>query len=73
MFIPLQTSILFPIMLVIMMAVRKALDWFFSKNELKILDDILPESKRTERIDDEAEHLEYKQAEHEVSILPELF
>jgi len=32
-----QTSILFPIMLVVMMAVRKALDWVFSKNEMKIL------------------------------------
>jgi len=50
-----QTSILFPVMLVIMMGVRKALDWVFTKNEMKILDDILPEHKRTERLDDDAE------------------
>ena len=39
----------------IMMGVRKALDWVFTKNEMKILDDILPEHKRTERLDDDAE------------------
>jgi len=48
-----QTSILFPLMLVVMMGVRKALDFFFSRHELKMLDDILPEHKRTERIEDE--------------------
>ena len=45
-------------MLVIMMGVRKALDWVFTKNEMKILDDILPEHKRTERLDDDAEEHE---------------
>ena len=44
----------------IMMGVRKALDWVFTKNEMKILDDILPEHKRTERLDDDAEHEEDK-------------
>ena len=44
----------------IMMGIRKALDWVFNKNELKILDDILPEHKRTERLDDDAEHEEEK-------------
>jgi len=48
-----QTSILFPVMLVVMMAVRKFLDRFFEKNELKILDDILPEFQRHEKLDDE--------------------
>ena len=36
-----------------MMGVRKLLDRFFDKNELKILDDILPEFKRHEKLDDE--------------------
>lgn len=47
-----KTSILFPIMLVVMMGIRKLLDFVFTRNELKILDDILPEHKRTERLDD---------------------
>ena len=36
-----------------MMGVRKLLDRVFDKNELKILDDILPEFKRHEKLDDE--------------------
>ena len=38
-----------------MMGIRKALDVVFTRTELKILDDILPEHKRSERMDDEAE------------------
>jgi sodium bicarbonate transporter 10 len=48
-----QTSILFPIMLVFMIGIRKALDLFFTKKELQVLDDILPEFKRHKRLDDE--------------------
>ncbi|TRY61887.1 hypothetical protein TCAL_09266 [Tigriopus californicus] len=48
-----ETSILFPIMLVVMMGVRKSLDLVFSKTELKILDDILPEFKRREKLNKE--------------------
>jgi len=51
-----ETSILFPIMLVVMMGIRKCLDWVFSKNEMKILDDVLPEHKRTERLDEHDDH-----------------
>merc|ERR1719384_2127046 len=40
-------------MLVVMMGVRKLLDYVFEKHELKILDDILPEFKRHEKLDDE--------------------
>ena len=36
-----------------MMGVRKVLDHFFEPHELKILDDILPEFKRHEKLDDE--------------------
>lgn len=51
-----QTSILFPLMLVVMIGVRKLLDWVFTQRELKILDDTLPEfsrKKRMENADDE--------------------
>jgi len=48
-----QTSILFPLMLVIMIIVRKGLDWVFTKRELQVLDDILPAFKRHDRLDDE--------------------
>ncbi|XP_052126294.1 sodium bicarbonate cotransporter 3 [Frankliniella occidentalis] len=44
-----KTSILFPLMLVVMIAIRKALDFVFMRRELKILDDIMPETiKRRE-------------------------
>lgn len=39
-----QTSILFPLMLVVMMGVRKLLDCLFTQRELRILDDVMPES-----------------------------
>lgn len=37
--------------LVVMIVVRKLLDWVFTQRELKILDDIMPES--TKRRDEE--------------------
>merc|ERR1719219_2946517 len=50
-----STSILFPIMLVVMMGIRKLLDCLFTRNELKILDDVLPEHKRSERLEEDEE------------------
>ena len=41
-----------------MMGVRKLLDLVFSNNELKILDDILPEFKRHEQLNIEEEQIE---------------
>ncbi|XP_069698390.1 sodium-driven chloride bicarbonate exchanger isoform X4 [Periplaneta americana] len=42
------TSILFPLMLVVMIGIRKSLDFLFTRRELKILDDVMPETtKRT--------------------------
>ncbi|KAK9873021.1 hypothetical protein WA026_020754 [Henosepilachna vigintioctopunctata] len=38
-----STSILFPLMLVVMIAVRKFLDQIFTQQELRVLDDILPQ------------------------------
>ncbi|XP_014212763.1 electroneutral sodium bicarbonate exchanger 1 isoform X2 [Copidosoma floridanum] len=38
-----STSILFPLMLVVMIGIRKLLDLVFTQRELKILDDVMPE------------------------------
>lgn len=48
-------SIAFPLMLVVMIGVRKSLDWIFTKDELRALDDLMPESskKKHDRLDDE--------------------
>ncbi|XP_052757917.1 sodium bicarbonate cotransporter 3 isoform X7 [Galleria mellonella] len=50
-----MTSILFPLMLVVMIGIRKALDCFFTRRELKILDDVMPEI--TKRNQDELREL----------------
>ncbi|CAG9862745.1 unnamed protein product, partial [Phyllotreta striolata] len=50
-----QTSILFPLMLVVMIGIRKSLDWVFTRRELKILDDVMPENKRQQLEDEEAQ------------------
>lgn len=43
-------------MLVVMIGIRKSLDWIFTRRELKILDDVMPEmTKRRQN--------EYKDAE----------
>ncbi|XP_004519450.2 electroneutral sodium bicarbonate exchanger 1 isoform X3 [Ceratitis capitata] len=47
-----QTSILFPLMLVVMIGIRKALDMVFTRRELKILDDLMPEIKKSPGADD---------------------
>ncbi|XP_046822177.1 electroneutral sodium bicarbonate exchanger 1 isoform X1 [Vespa crabro] len=40
------TSILFPLMLVVMIGIRKSLDLIFTQRELKILDDVMPEPSK---------------------------
>lgn len=50
-----STSILFPLMLVVMIGIRKLLDFIFARRELKILDDIMPE---TSKRDDDMRQLE---------------
>ncbi|XP_051158303.1 sodium-driven chloride bicarbonate exchanger isoform X2 [Leptopilina boulardi] len=47
-----STSILFPLMLVVMIGIRKALDIMFTQRELKILDDIMPENSKKQHEDD---------------------
>ena len=48
--IQLTCFILFPIMLLLLIAIRKLLDLLFSQHELRVLDDVLPQSKRRERM-----------------------
>ncbi|KAL0894510.1 hypothetical protein ABMA27_013092 [Loxostege sticticalis] len=50
-----STSILFPLMLVVMIGIRKSLDFFFTRREMKILDDVMPEM--TKRNHDELREL----------------
>lgn len=45
-------------MLVVMIGIRKSLDCFFTRRELKILDDIMPEMSRRAAADDDLSHLE---------------
>ncbi|XP_065358260.1 sodium-driven chloride bicarbonate exchanger isoform X1 [Calliphora vicina] len=47
-----STSILFPLMLVVMIGIRKSLDLIFTRRELKILDDIMPEMTKRQNADD---------------------
>ena len=47
----LNVSVLFQ--LLVMVGARKMLDRVFDKSELRILDDVLPESQRKEKLDDE--------------------
>lgn len=52
------TSIAFPLMLVVMIGVRKLLDFGFTQRELKILDDVMPESTKRKREEEEKAKLE---------------
>ena len=44
-----KISITFPLMLVVIILIRKLLDFCFSRQELKILDDIMPESTKRKK------------------------
>ncbi|XP_059350576.1 sodium-driven chloride bicarbonate exchanger-like isoform X2 [Daphnia carinata] len=48
-------SIAFPLMLVVMIGVRKSLDFIFTKYELKVLDDLMPEIHTKHKEEDEDE------------------
>lgn len=61
------TSILFPLMLVVIVGVRKFLDCIFTRRELKILDDVMPELIKRSG-DDDLHHLEDGSGNAEVGI-----
>ena len=43
--------------LVVMIAVRKSLDWIFTKHELRALDDLMPESSKKHKDEDDDEEV----------------
>ncbi|KAH8281565.1 hypothetical protein KR054_001591, partial [Drosophila jambulina] len=59
------TSILFPLMLVVMIGIRKALDLVFTRRELKILDDIMPEMTKRAAADDDLHKLDAEDNHHQ--------
>ncbi|XP_048487153.1 sodium bicarbonate cotransporter 3 isoform X3 [Plutella xylostella] len=63
-----STSILFPLMLVVMIGIRKSLDCLFTRRELKILDDIMPEM--TKRNQDDLHDLDTEEGAKLDSINP---
>lgn len=50
-------------MLIVMIGIRKSLDLLFTRRELKILDDIMPEMSRKEAAADDLSHLDDDSAE----------
>ncbi|XP_062705782.1 sodium bicarbonate cotransporter 3 isoform X28 [Aedes albopictus] len=64
-----STSILFPLMLVVMIGIRKSLDFLFTRRELKILDDVMPEiTKRAH--EDDLRQLEDGEENHTLLTVP---
>ncbi|XP_031726353.1 solute carrier family 4 member 4a isoform X3 [Anarrhichthys ocellatus] len=45
-------AIVFPVMILALVAVRKAMDWMFSQHELGFLDDVIPEKDKKKKEDD---------------------
>lgn len=45
-------------MLIVMIGIRKSLDLLFTRRELKILDDIMPEMSKKEAAADDLNHLD---------------
>ncbi|XP_065080486.1 sodium bicarbonate cotransporter 3 isoform X9 [Ochlerotatus camptorhynchus] len=64
-----STSILFPLMLVVMIGIRKSLDLLFTRRELKILDDVMPEMTKRAH-DDDLRQLEDGEENHTLLPVP---
>ncbi|KAM6231292.1 electroneutral sodium bicarbonate exchanger 1-like [Spheniscus humboldti] len=47
-----RAAIIFPLMVLALVFVRKVMDFCFSKRELSFLDDLMPESKKKQQLDD---------------------
>ncbi|KAH6939873.1 hypothetical protein HPB50_021919 [Hyalomma asiaticum] len=65
------SSIAFPLMLVVMIGVRKLLDFIFTQRELKVLDDIMPEHTKKKREEDKMKEAEREEFEMKNALLPE--
>ncbi|XP_065309256.1 electroneutral sodium bicarbonate exchanger 1 isoform X8 [Dermacentor albipictus] len=57
------SSIAFPLMLVVMIGVRKLLDFIFTQRELKVLDDVMPEHTKKKREEDKMKEAEQEEFE----------
>ncbi|XP_053204629.1 sodium-driven chloride bicarbonate exchanger-like isoform X3 [Panonychus citri] len=64
-----KTSILFPLMLVVIIGVRACLDFFFTQRELKLLDDVMPDSAR-KKAEEEKEDDDSKGEEDDNQMIP---
>ncbi|XP_037076532.1 sodium bicarbonate cotransporter 3-like [Pollicipes pollicipes] len=62
------TSILFPIMLVVMVGIRKLLERLFTSGELRVLDDAMPEFTRKKKQEESDWREEEQQALMEVTV-----
>ncbi|CAH1788491.1 unnamed protein product [Owenia fusiformis] len=51
-------SIIFPLMVLAMCFVRKAMDWLFTQHDLKWLDDVMPETHKREKEDKKKKQIE---------------
>uniref|UniRef100_A0A224Z8W1 Anion exchange protein n=1 Tax=Rhipicephalus zambeziensis TaxID=60191 RepID=A0A224Z8W1_9ACAR len=65
------SSIAFPLMLVVMIGVRKLLDFIFTQRELKVLDDIMPEHTKKKQEEDKMKEAEREEFEMKNALLPE--
>lgn len=65
------SSIAFPLMLVVMIGVRKLLDFIFTQRELKVLDDIMPEHTKKKQEEDKMKQAEREEFEMKNALLPE--
>lgn len=66
------SSIAFPLMLVVMIGVRKLLDFIFTQRELKVLDDVMPEHTKKKREEEEKmKEVEQEEFEMKNALLPE--
>lgn len=65
------SSIAFPLMLVVMIGVRKLLDFIFTQRELKVLDDIMPEHTKKKQEEDKMKEAEREEFELKNALLPE--
>lgn len=65
------SSIAFPLMLVVMIGVRKLLDFIFTQRELKVLDDVMPEHTKKKREEDKMKEAEQEEFEMKNALLPE--
>ncbi|XP_062584941.1 sodium bicarbonate cotransporter 3-like isoform X1 [Saccostrea cucullata] len=65
-----DTSIVFPLMVLAMCFVRKGLDWVFTQDELRWLDDIMPEIHNRNKEDEDKELKDQEEKEKEMASLP---